>query len=401
MIKKIFNRFFPHFFLTGCLTLFLWPPSLFSIENFANINSSNIAKKYSSEFAKSKAEIDIINRRERDIINDLNLTGKKLNKTRQISIKLKSGLAEIEKKLSESLNREKQLVNEILVSEIYVAKRLRALYRLNQLGQINFIAGAKSFYEIFQRKNSIEKILLQDEKVLKSLGDNKAELGRILGNLRKEKEKKSNIQRELNHQIERMGLQKKKREKILADIRSKKSLELAALNLLKESSGKLGRTLKGVGDSEKLRKSINLSGSNFADMKGALNMPVKGKIISWFGSHKNSHFNVVKFQSGINIKADRGEPIRAVGAGKTMFSSWLKGYGNLLVINHGNHYYTVYAHLEEIFKVKDETVEKGEVIATVGDTGSITGFGLHFEVRHYGKSLNPLIWIKKDKGVNL
>jgi len=383
------------------LTLFLWPPSLFSIENFANINSSNITKKYSSEFAKSKAEIDIINRRERDIINDLNLTGKKLNKTRQISIKLKSGLAEIEKKLSESLNREKQLVNEILVSEIYVAKRLRALYRLNQLGQINFIAGAKSFYEIFQRKNSIEKILLQDEKVLKSLGDNKAELDRILGNLRKEKEKKSSIQRELNHQIERMGLQKKKREKILADIRSKKSLELAALNLLKESSGKLGRTLKGVGDSEKLRESVNWPGSNFADMKGALNMPVKGKIISRFGSHKNSHFNVVKFQSGINIKADRGEPIRAVGAGKTMFSSWLKGYGNLLVINHGNHYYTVYAHLEEIFKVKDETVEKGEVIATVGDTGSITGFGLHFEVRHYGKSLNPLTWIKKDKGVNL
>jgi murein hydrolase activator len=69
----------------------------------------------------------------------------------------------------------------------------------------------------------------------------------------------------------------------------------------------------------------------------------------------------------------------------------------MLIIDHGDHYYTVYAHLEEVFKIKGDRVEKDEVIATVGDSGSLMGPGLHFEVRHHGKPMDPLQWIKKDR----
>ena len=104
---------------------------------------------------------------------------------------------------------------------------------------------------------------------------------------------------------------------------------------------------------------------------------------------------MTNFQSGISIKADRGEPIRAVYAGQTLFSSWFRGFGNLIIIDHGDHYYTVYAHLEELFKSKGDPVETGEVIATVGDSGSLHGAGLHFEIRHHGKPINPMGWIKQ------
>jgi septal ring factor EnvC (AmiA/AmiB activator) len=67
----------------------------------------------------------------------------------------------------------------------------------------------------------------------------------------------------------------------------------------------------------------------------------------------------------------------------------------MLILDHGDHYYTVYAHLKETFKSKNDSVEAGEVIATVGDTGSLAEAGLHFEVRHHGKPMNPLLWIKK------
>jgi len=66
----------------------------------------------------------------------------------------------------------------------------------------------------------------------------------------------------------------------------------------------------------------------------------------------------------------------------------------MIIIDHGNHYYTVYAHAEELFKSKGEPVEKMEVIATVGDTSSMSGSNLYFEVRHYGRSMNPLKWLK-------
>jgi septal ring factor EnvC (AmiA/AmiB activator) len=135
--------------------------------------------------------------------------------------------------------------------------------------------------------------------------------------------------------------------------------------------------------------------STFSAHKGLLIMPVNGTIISSFGPYKNQKYNVTNFRSGIDIKADKGEPIRSVFKGKVLYCDWFKGYGNMIIIDHGHNYYTVYAHLEETFKSKGDEVDAGEVIATVGDTGSLEGARLHFEVRHHGKPVDPLTWLKK------
>ena len=125
-------------------------------------------------------------------------------------------------------------------------------------------------------------------------------------------------------------------------------------------------------------------------------MPVKGKIISFFGPYKNNEFKTINFRSGIEIKADMGEPIRAVYDGRILYASWFKGYGNMIIIDHKNNYYTVYAHAQDLFASKGDAVEMGEVVATVGDSGSMVGPSLHFEVRYHGKPLDPLKWIKKS-----
>jgi len=122
---------------------------------------------------------------------------------------------------------------------------------------------------------------------------------------------------------------------------------------------------------------------------------VKGKIISKYGPSSTGDYKSFTFQKGIDIKVERGEPVKSVFKGEVMFAQWLKGYGNLMIIDHGDNYYTLYAHVEEIFKRKGETVKTGDVIATAGDTGSIKGMCLHFEVRHHGKPENPMKWLKK------
>ena len=79
-------------------------------------------------------------------------------------------------------------------------------------------------------------------------------------------------------------------------------------------------------------------------------MPVTGRIITKFGTHADEDDKTFTFQSGIDIKADMGEPVKSVFRGKILFADWLKGYGNLMIINHGDNYYTLYAHVEEMFK---------------------------------------------------
>ncbi|MDM8555257.1 peptidoglycan DD-metalloendopeptidase family protein [Desulfococcaceae bacterium HSG7] len=137
-----------------------------------------------------------------------------------------------------------------------------------------------------------------------------------------------------------------------------------------------------------------ITSKKFFAQKGLLMMPVKGKIVSRFGSYKNFTYNVTNFRSGIDIQADKGEPIRAVCDGKILFANWFKGYGNMVIIDHNDNYYTVYAHIEDIFKKKGDAVETGEVVATVGDSGSLNGPELYFEVRHHGKPIDPLKWLK-------
>ena len=100
------------------------------------------------------------------------------------------------------------------------------------------------------------------------------------------------------------------------------------------------------------------------------------------------------FRSGIDIQAERGEPVRAVFRGEVLFAQWFKGYGNMLIIDHGEKYYTVYAHAQELFKKQGDFVETNEVVATVGNTASLSNVtSLYFEVRHQGKPIDPLTWL--------
>jgi septal ring factor EnvC (AmiA/AmiB activator) len=211
-----------------------------------------------------------------------------------------------------------------------------------------------------------------------------------------QKAKKLLLETDLNKQINIMSNENEKRSKLLVNIQSKKRLGLAAIEALKQTAAALDRTIQSFGRSlgPASNKVKNISSKAFSSFKGLLKMPVKGKIICFFGRHTNSQSKTVNFKTGIDIKADRGEPIYSVYDGQILYSNWFKGYGNMIIIDHGNHFYTVYAHAEELFKAKGDYVEADEVIATVGDTGSMIGPKLYFEVRHHGRPVNPLEWLK-------
>ncbi len=210
--------------------------------------------------------------------------------------------------------------------------------------------------------------------------------------LQKQIHSKASLEDQLKLQIRINKNETQKKQLVLKEIRQKKRLSLAAVESLKQAARKLD--IKFIQMQKKDEKPF-LKKFSFSNYKGQLHIPVKGKIISKYGPSTEGNYKAFTFQKGIDIKVERGEPVKSVFKGNVMFAQWLKGYGNLLIINHGDNYYTLYAHVEEIFKQKGESVETGEVIATAGDTGSIKGMCLHFEVRHHGKPLNPMKWLKK------
>ncbi|MEE9495738.1 MAG: peptidoglycan DD-metalloendopeptidase family protein, partial [Desulfobacterales bacterium] len=348
------------------------------------------------EIEKGRQEVKTFTRQESDIIKRLNRVEQALNKSRKRAAALRKEIKILDAKISEASKASDELKQRIRVNEEYVAKRLVAMYKMNWLGKFHLLASAESMHEFIQRQAALEHILAYDEKIRRELVENQAALKKMLVGLETHKTRKKTRAGDYKEQIKLTSRERSTRKRLLADIRSQKALELAAIDALTQAANDLDGKIKSLNsDMDAADAEKNIAPLAFSAHKGLLIMPVKGRIISLFGPYKNRKYNITNFRSGIAIKAEKGEPIRSIFQGKVLYSSWFKGYGNMIIIDHGNNYYTIYAHLEETFKSKGDAVETREVIATVGDTGSMEGAKLYFEVRHHGKPENPLEWLKK------
>ena len=353
-------------------------------------------KNLQLEIKKGRRDVKAFTRKESNIIKRLNRVDKALAQSRKRTAALEMEIKGLDVKILQTTKSSDELKRRIQTNEKFVAQRLVARYKMNWLGKFHLLASAESMHEFIQRQAAIERILAQDEQIHRELADNQATLNKMLVTLDAHKSRQKLKVAEHKSQLKVMLRERSTRLRLLADIRSQKALELAAIDALTQAANELDSKIKSIHsglaatDTEK-----NLMQLGFSAHKGLLIMPVNGRITSLFGPYKNQKYNTTNFRSGIDIKAEKGEPIRSVFQGRVLYASWFQGYGNMIIIDHGNNYYTVYAHLEEAFKSKGDVVETREVIATVGDTGSLEGAKLYFEVRHHGKPQNPMVWLKK------
>jgi len=130
----------------------------------------------------------------------------------------------------------------------------------------------------------------------------------------------------------------------------------------------------------------------FAEQKGQLPWPVDGDVVAKFGSKRPA--GDLRWR-GLLIKAPEGQPVRAVHAGRVVFSDWLRGFGLLLILDHGDGYLSVYAHNLALYRQAGQEVMAGEVIAAVGNSGGQERSGLYFEIRHRGQAIDPAGWLAR------
>ncbi len=136
----------------------------------------------------------------------------------------------------------------------------------------------------------------------------------------------------------------------------------------------------------------NFDGKPFASLKGKLALPLKGRITNRFGENRPDSSLIWK---GILLRADSGQPVKAIAAGRVVFADWLRGFGNLLIIDHGSGYMSLYGNNESLFKQVGDIVHSGENVASVGNSGGNEESGLYFELRYEGKPFDPMKWVSR------
>jgi len=214
---------------------------------------------------------------------------------------------------------------------------------------------------------------------------------------------------------------RKRRAKLLVQLKSDFSSNEQQIIRLKESENKLKNLVsslqrstsdlsfeveqarklhKAVDDSPKAAAVLPDAGNEFSkpqgkfsSLKGQLSWPVKGRLGNKFGSARMESGGGV--WDGVLIEADEGTEIRAVSRGKVVYSDWLRGYGLLTIVDHGESYMSLYAFNQSLYRQVGEWVDVGEVIASVGQSGGRSQSGLYFGIRFKGKSVNPLEWCRQ------
>ncbi|APV52223.1 hypothetical protein BWI17_01180 [Betaproteobacteria bacterium GR16-43] len=133
----------------------------------------------------------------------------------------------------------------------------------------------------------------------------------------------------------------------------------------------------------------SLSAKSFVTLRGRLKLPVRGELANRFGAAREEGAT----WKGLFIRAQTGETVRAVADGRVVYADWLRGFGNLLILDHGSRYMSLYAYNEGLLRQLGETVKSGDPIAHVGETGGAGESGLYFELRHDGRAFDPLQWV--------
>lgn len=189
------------------------------------------------------------------------------------------------------------------------------------------------------------------------------------------------------HQQEQQHLltQKRKRERLLTDISTQIENKAEQLNELNENQHNLENIINKLKAEEAARKTVS-----FPVLHGKHPWPLRGPLLARFGTPiENSELN----WKGILIGATDGAAVNAVAPGKVIFANWLKGFGFLIILDHGNGYMTLYGRNESLYKNTGDIVQTGELIARAGRSGGFAQSGLYFEVRHNGIPINPISWL--------
>jgi septal ring factor EnvC (AmiA/AmiB activator) len=349
-------------------------------------------KKLQEQITKERQRLNEAQERERSVLNELDSVDKILSGVetdlrkyrkdlRQTEIALGNVTAEAEK-TERSLERQKN----------WLKRKLRSMHRMGYGGDALIqILNAEDVAQLMRAWKFLEHLTRYEHGIMQAYAENLKKLDsqqKKLENLRAElktrEEKVRSKERELSGK-------KKEKETILHAVRTEKASRQKMIAELKEASR---RMLEIIQESS---RTDDYEGKGFSQLKGRLIWPSDGRIAVPYGTQKDPQFDTPVFRNGIHIQTEPSAEARSVYPGKVIFAEWFKGFGQLIIVNHGSGYHTLYGNLSEIFSRVGDIIKENHVIGRVGTSGMLNAPGIYFEIRYKGKPLDPTQWLKKKK----
>jgi septal ring factor EnvC (AmiA/AmiB activator) len=349
---------------------------------------------------REKQGITKVRKKEGSVLQALEKIEKELERKNKQLSKIGSTLETLLADLQAKENEANRLNSSLELRKQLFKKRARAFYKWQRGGSpLILLNTGSSVPDLIRGRRYLELTLARDWELVSYFVDESARQEALKRELGRKRERLDEQRRALVETNESIRLEREKKKEILSSLRREKELHAATIKELQQATERLQKMVDEMGR-RSASKPVPPSASvvaetGFEKTKGRLNYPVRGEVTEGFGKTRHPEFSADLFRKGIDIEAPLGEEVRAVERGKIVFADRFSGYGKMIIIDHGERYYTIYAHLSELFKKSGQGVQKGEPIALVGDSDSLRGARLYFEIRKDGKPVDPLAWLRK------
>jgi septal ring factor EnvC (AmiA/AmiB activator) len=309
--------------------------------------------------------------------HELSITEKKIGSGVQQLREIQHTISHRQVKIYELQAQIVQLSSQLKTHQELLSKHIRTRYKMGEYQPVKWLLNQETPYQLSRLLTFYQYLIKSRQHLIEKVQDIKKNITINQAALQKELEKQQELHQQLNTNQKKLEQEKSYHKALINTLNKDIQTNEQRLEEYKRNKANLSRLLASL-----VQQSVIQTQTPFIHMRRKLLMPVH--------SNRNS---IEKTSQGVTFYVPEGTPVSAVYGGKVVFSDWLKGYGLLLIIDHGQGFMTLYAHNQSLFKPKGSTVYQGEQIASVGHSGGFKQNSLYFEIRQRGKAVSPLDWL--------
>ena len=364
---------------------------------------SGAIDKVKKEIEETRRKIKSENKKEKSTSRRLSNIDKEISLTNKLYNQLKNELNKTEveiDKLSKGIQANEQQLSKL---RYRYSQRIVQMYKKGTLSDIEKILSSSSWRQAIYRTKYMGIISDIDQKTQNKIKSLLIDIGKQRISLESNYRNKVRLKKDQEESKVSLRASRKKRQRELDKIRKNQTELTKYLEEKQAGREELEALLKKIRQdkssydrADRIKKQQTaLKTQVFSKLKGQLPWPASGRVVKKFGRSWNSERKTTTENPGIDIKGKPGSPVRSIIGGIISTITYIRGYGTTLIIDHGGGFYTVYSHITNVEANEGQEVQAGDVIAYMGDAGSVEGSKLHFEIWGNGQKLNPEKWLMK------
>jgi murein DD-endopeptidase MepM/ murein hydrolase activator NlpD len=293
-------------------------------------------------------------------------------------------------KISDAERVQQRAQDELARLKQIAARRAVFFYKYGRLQDVEILLTSRSLNQMLLWAKYHQQLTDNDRRILSGIAKKREQISQQKTLLASELQAHQRTLSEKQKEEETLKKRREQRQALLKKVRNDKNFYQMQLA---ETQKAMARIRQLISSAEANAARANNDGS-FVGLRKNMPWPIAGRIVSHYGSFRHPVLNTVTTNLGVDIAAPTGAPVRVVANGKVTAITWQRGYGNLLIISHADGYYTVYTHLADLNVALNDEVTAEQIIGTVGETGSLPGATLHFQVWNREEALNPEDWLR-------